>query len=211
MLRYVHGELGARLGVNVRATRGAAGSGQPGALQYALDKGAPWQDIEVLEAAVRSDSLACLRCFHEFAIHRPGYKPGTCYLPGGAGDAVDRTAPPAHGLAVLRYVCETIGKCAGSAWADQVVKATVLNLESKASLHRPVDWELVLYLARKVTLEALTPMLQSMAHKRRMRVFTMLQCISALPTEVLELIAFMAHLGVQPIFYKWRKCQSQPL
>lgn len=231
ILKYVHCELGAEL--DVRATQGAARAGQVGALKYALEQGAPWQDIFkfvfdaaifkfvffkfVFDAAVRADSMACLRALHKFALQH-GY-PYRFFddLPYAAGAANDSRPPPARSLAVLQYVQETIrgavnegGDCA---WADQVLQSTADYLESKASETqcKPIKWQMVLYLAKNMDLRDNHPLLHEMAEKQRKRAAGLAHAfytagklgeekpstwwsMGMVPVELRELIAFKAHL-----------------
>lgn len=207
MLSYVHAELGVAL--DVRATHGAARGGHVGALRYALEHGAPWQDIRTFEAAVVADSLACLRLLHEYAF-QVGYPAGFFDAPN-----IHVTPPPARSLGVLRYVRETMRGSAGSDWADRVLGSTADGLEIAARLPNFTAWGMVLYLAGEMDLLEHHPRLHAMAGKRRERAAGLARAfddagrvgkekaspwhaMGKVPEEVVELIAFWAHLGLQP-------------
>eukprot|EP00884_Botryococcus_braunii_P004967 jgi/Botrbrau1/14471/Bobra.0014s0109.1 len=133
-------------------TAAAAGLGQLGALRFAHESGAPW-DVGTLNAAVCGGWLDCLEYAHQH---------GCPYVAMGAGVE----ARVARRVQVLRYVCEHMDP----AWAKEVVGATASAFAHAAVQGRwgDFDWELLLYLARRLG-SAVPPPLAEMVAVRRER------------------------------------------
>jgi hypothetical protein len=133
MLRYVRELRGV---FDARTTQAAALRGDVEALRFVHECGAPW-DFQTIEAAVTAGSLPCLEYAH------------THGCPSDPPDGERAQAPHcANNLAVLRYVCEHMDPT----WAAEVVERTASFLVSEAetNLISVPDWQLVLYLGRKL-------------------------------------------------------------
>lgn len=208
MLQYVHVQLKGKLATSpsdFSTTLGAAGAGDPRALQYALDRGAPWQDVRVFDAAVKADSLACLRCLHQIA--RVGGYPKII-----AGAVNPRIPPPARSLAVLLFTLETVLNSDGHPWAAGVVSATINKLAFAAMQQEILDWEMLLCLAKKLQPQDIPWSLRRLATVRRERAAALARVFFAagksdnpsfysmgeIPSEIQEIIAYKAHLVMRP-------------
>eukprot|EP00884_Botryococcus_braunii_P003691 jgi/Botrbrau1/13322/Bobra.0334s0002.2 len=158
VVRYMI-QLGAPLDDTVTII--AAAEGRVELLRYALENGAPWT-TKAVEAAIKGEglrpwlklppgnTLECLRCLCEHA-RAAGFserleRPAEAVF---AGEYWQQSSGPS--LAVLQYVCDHMG----STWAGPAVQATAQKLAGWAlevgkDKNRPVDWQLVLFLARKL-------------------------------------------------------------
>eukprot|EP00884_Botryococcus_braunii_P003053 jgi/Botrbrau1/12749/Bobra.67_1s0108.1 len=179
LLRYVHG-LGVPFSIGFGCTTNtAAGTGNVGALRYALQSGAPW-DAGTFECAIagschpdpsRFDAdmgpgcLECLKCLHEFA--RAAGFPEKSWRPSkGAFASHFWPYTPGPTLEVLQYVCDHMGPT----WAAPllVVTAQILTgwaLGGRRGRHE-VKWEVVLYLGRKLKHGLPAPLGEMVAARR---------------------------------------------
>eukprot|EP00884_Botryococcus_braunii_P011806 jgi/Botrbrau1/20626/Bobra.113_1s0051.1 len=199
----------AALGGNLdySATAAAAGAGQLGALRFAHESGAPW-DVGTLNAAVRGGSLECLQYAHQH---------GCPYVVIGAGEE-GAEAGFAHTVQVLRYVWEHMDPT----WALEVVRATASAFAQVAMRRRwgRFDWELLLYLARRLGGDVPPPLAEMVAVRReRAAAFAgvfykaakavesqqhwpgqlfrdLWEALAKVPSELRQRIAYEAHLVV---------------
>eukprot|EP00884_Botryococcus_braunii_P011808 jgi/Botrbrau1/20628/Bobra.113_1s0053.1 len=188
-------------------TAAAAGAGQLGALRFAHEWGAPW-DVGTLNAAVCGGSLECLQYAHQH---------GCPYAVIGAGEE-EAEAGVAHTVQVLRYVCEHMDPT----WALEVVRATASAFAHVAMRRRwgAFDWELLLYLARRLGGDVPPPLTEMVAVRReRAAAFAgvfykaakavesqqhwpgqpsrdLWEALAKVPSELRERIAYEAHLVV---------------
>eukprot|EP00884_Botryococcus_braunii_P021970 jgi/Botrbrau1/8457/Bobra.0237s0074.1 len=233
MLRYVR-ELGAPF--SIRTTNTAAREGDVGALRYSLKNGAPWgastfqavMAVTCRPSQVNTemcpDWLECLRCLHEHA--RAAGFPKRCRRPSkGAfsGRSWGESSGPT--LAVLRYVCDHMGP----AWAAPLLKSTAEKLagwvvkgggwQSGSCWHQHVrvgvEWQMVLYLGRKLKQRLPAPLSELVAMRRERaaalagvffkagrlargrghpRFLALCGAMARLPTDLRERIAFQANL-----------------
>eukprot|EP00884_Botryococcus_braunii_P013442 jgi/Botrbrau1/22099/Bobra.0206s0025.1 len=230
VLRYVI-ELGAPLKESV--AKFAAEEGRVELLREVLAKGAPLT-TEAFEVAITAASkgrpksgwysragsgqwLECLQCLCEHA--RAAGLPEGLGRPSKeafAGYAWERS--PAPSFAVLQYVCDHMGPT----WVDPAVQATARKLagwaralkDGNAGAH-PVDWQLVLYLARKMGDDLPRPLGELVVVRRERAVAlagaffkagqlaqhsgpspsaALWGAMARLPSELRERIAFQAHL-----------------
>jgi hypothetical protein len=160
MLRYVRG-LGADF--HEGTADAAASRGNAGALQFALENGAPFS-MQTFHCAV--DCVDCLQCLlqHASAVGLPAE-----YLRD------EGTGPRVKSLAMLRYIEENMRP----AWARSVMAATAQGLADKvkealASLDHEkidwlaldVDWRLVVYIARRLKAPPPAPLDQMVVVRR---------------------------------------------
>eukprot|EP00884_Botryococcus_braunii_P015655 jgi/Botrbrau1/2773/Bobra.0164s0050.1 len=208
MLRDVHSFGGTLDGETAKR---AAHAGQVGALQYALQHGAPLS-MRTLEAAIEGVSLECLKCAFEH------------------GRAVGLPAASSHGSSyprltwwrftpcvipffqVLRYVCEVLRP----AWAQQLLFEVAKSFLCLMLWEREKDgWKIFLYMAQKMEgplpllLDELVPVRRERAralagvfHKAKKLVqagapspsLALWGAMDKVPLELRERIAFEAHL-----------------
>eukprot|EP00884_Botryococcus_braunii_P013446 jgi/Botrbrau1/22101/Bobra.0206s0027.1 len=232
VLRFVI-ELGAPLKESSVANFAAA-EGRVELLREVLAKGTPLT-TEAFEFAITAKKvwrefgsvryrwagsgqwLECLQCLCEHA-HAAG-------LPEGWGRPSDTTfagceweQSPGPSLPVLQYVCNHMGPT----WADPVVQATARKLAGWARALKdgnvgahPVDWQLVLYLARKMGDDLPRPLGELVAVRRERAAAlagaffkagqlaqqggpspkaALWDAMDRLPSELRERIALQAHL-----------------
>jgi hypothetical protein len=201
ILRFVHG-LGAPL--NAKAVKFAAACDNVGALQYALENGAPLE-ISSFEFAIRRSSLKCLECLHKHAL-KVGL-PGGCIRPSEWPSSY-RKHLPGVSLAVLRYVCEKMDVEWPLQWARNLSQCMPQTLAERATNPDPPDeplpWATVLYLDRvfRRLQQPLPAPLGDLVKERRERaaalagVFSKAGQLPRLPNELQEVIALKAHLIV---------------
>eukprot|EP00884_Botryococcus_braunii_P016745 jgi/Botrbrau1/3754/Bobra.0363s0031.1 len=167
MLQYVR-DLGAKFQCQTAKT--AARHGKAGALQYALENGAPFNISAFRSAVAQAEStgerLDCLRCLLQHASVA-GFPPE--YLNG------DGTGALVKSLAKLVFLNENC-----PSWAPSVMTATVQHLENttqrlvdagqseKDRIPEYVDWRMVVYLGRHLV-PPLPPLLEMMVAFRRER------------------------------------------
>eukprot|EP00884_Botryococcus_braunii_P021265 jgi/Botrbrau1/7822/Bobra.9_2s0003.1 len=232
VLRYVI-ELGAPLEESGVA-KFAAAEGRVELLRDVLAKGAPLT-TEAFECAITANKLRrgfgcdkygwagsgrwleCLQCLCEHA--RAAGFPEGCGRPSEIAFAGQDWEFPVPSLAVLQYVCDHMGPT----WAAPVVQATALNLAGRVreamkysnSAARPVDWQVVLYLARKLGAFLPDPLGELVAVRRERAAAlagaffkagqlaqksgpapsaALWNAMARLPLELWQRIAFQAHL-----------------
>jgi hypothetical protein len=139
MLQYLR-ELGAVF--NARTTRAVAERGDLEALRFLQECGAPW-DFQTIVAAVAAGSLSCLEYAHK---HGCPTRPTT-----GVQEPRWGPSDSANNLAVLQYMCKQMDPT----WAAAVLKRTASTLASWADMDLISDWQIVLFVERK--LGAATP------------------------------------------------------
>eukprot|EP00884_Botryococcus_braunii_P018384 jgi/Botrbrau1/5229/Bobra.0172s0092.1 len=234
ILRYVR-EAGVPF--TIETTNAAARKGNVGALRYALENRAPW-DATTFAAVITfscrpsrvntemcPDWLECLRCLHEHS--RAAGLPDKCGGPSeGAFAGPSWGDSPGPSLAVLRYVCDDVGP----AWATPLLESTAKKLigwvvENEGWRSHQVDWQMVLYLGRKLKQGLPAPLCELVAVRRERaaalagvffkagrlaqgrchpRMLARCGAMARLPLELRERIASQAHL-----IYREAPCQPQ--
>eukprot|EP00884_Botryococcus_braunii_P008462 jgi/Botrbrau1/17617/Bobra.0166s0053.1 len=204
MLKFVHG-LGA--GMHTIAADWAAYAGQEGALHYALQHGASLT-VQSFVVAIKRGSLECLKCAFEHGLvagFPPGFhEPESPFL----GHA---WVTPC--LQVLRYVCKVMRP----AWIPHFLNLVAVSLAASKLEGLKDAWKMCLYMAPRMMAGCpLPPVLDKLVQARRERaralarviykakkqaqaedsspLLAMWSSMGRLPGEVLERIAFEAHL-----------------
>eukprot|EP00884_Botryococcus_braunii_P013827 jgi/Botrbrau1/22445/Bobra.0091s0047.1 len=165
VLRYVL-ELGAPF--SVQATNAAAGDGLLAVLQYMLENGAPWDASTFEQAIWPGVSVPCLRCLLQHA--RTAGCPERYQRPSEGAFARRRRPHKFQqipSLEVLQYVFNHMGP----AWADPLLESTARDLaywvqRKSARKAWEVDWQCVLYLARKLKTSLPHPLGELVAVRR---------------------------------------------
>jgi hypothetical protein len=124
-------------------------------LKYTHERGA-LLDARTLAAAIRADSLPCLKYAHQHGCPH-----------GVVGDDLLDDVACARSVSVLRYVCEHMDPT----WAGAVLECTARHLPLKAeqdrtSRHDEQLWQLVLYLGQKLGTDLPGPLAEAVAVRK---------------------------------------------